>query len=180
MSGSGDFAVRGLEVVGLAKVQGRFQGAARRLHDRLYDVMLSEAEEIAEMARARIGELFRNAGQMQAAVGVDTADTIDTGGALISFSVMASGLPYLAIHEYGGIIGHPGSDKFQAFAADRWAQFRAGSTSAADWVFTPHTNPHAIPMPERSYLRYALAQRREAIREAFAGAVSFSFAEAER
>lgn len=178
MSGSGDFAVRGLEVVGLATVKGRFQGAARRLHDRLYEVMNAEAEQIAQMARARMGELFRNPGQMQAAVGVNTADTIDTGGALISFSVSASGLPYLAIHEYGGVINHPGSDLFQAFAADRWAGFRTGATAGSDWIFTQHTNPHAIPMPERSYLRYALQQRKDALRDAFAGAAAFSFSDA--
>jgi phage gpG-like protein len=53
---------------------------------------------------------------------------------------------YARIHEFGGTIQHPGSSKFQAWQGP------------AGWVYTHFTRPHAIPMPERSYLRSSLAE----------------------
>jgi phage gpG-like protein len=58
---------------------------------------------------------------------------------------------YAGIHEYGGIINHPGSDKFQA-----WQEGGA-------WVYTHKTRPHQIPIPQRSYMRSALEEMREQI-----------------
>lgn len=58
---------------------------------------------------------------------------------------------YAAIHEYGGVINHPGSNKFQAWQ------------TAAGWVYTHRTRPHKIPMPERSYMRSALEEMRDTI-----------------
>ena len=55
-------------------------------------------------------------------------------------------VPYARIHEYGGTIQHPGSSKFQAWQGP------------AGWVFTHFTRPHAIPIPQRSYLRSSLAE----------------------
>jgi phage gpG-like protein len=55
---------------------------------------------------------------------------------------------YAAIHEYGGVIHHPGSDKFQAWQA------------GGAWIYTNHTKPHDIPMPERSYMRSSLEEMR--------------------
>jgi phage gpG-like protein len=51
------------------------------------------------------------------------------------------GLPYASIHQLGGIIKHPGSDKLQVFIVD-------GKT-----VFTRHTRPHDIPIPARRWFR---------------------------
>lgn len=61
------------------------------------------------------------------------------------------GVPYARIHEYGGVIKHPGSSKFQAWQG------------SGGWVYTHFTRPHDIPMPERSYLRSALAGMQEEI-----------------
>ena len=52
----------------------------------------------------------------------------------------SGGLPYAAVHQYGGIIRHPGSDKPQAFTVDGVS------------VFTHHTDPHSITIPERPYM----------------------------
>jgi len=59
--------------------------------------------------------------------------------------------PYARIHEYGGTIKHPGSNKFQAWQ---------GPTG---WVYTHRTRPHDIPIPERSYLRSALDTMRDQV-----------------
>ena len=77
---------------------------------------------------------------------------IETGTEITGYVYSAGDVKYAAIHEYGGIIHHPGSDKFQAFM---------GSNGAM--VFTNHTAPHVINMPERSYLRSSLAENAQHI-----------------
>ncbi len=66
--------------------------------------------------------------------------------------VYSDGVVYAAIHEYGGTIKHPGSDKFQA-----WTDGYGG------WIYAHKTKPHLIPMPERSYLRSTLEEMRSEI-----------------
>jgi len=58
---------------------------------------------------------------------------------------------YARIHEYGGTIDHPGSDKFQAWQ------------NGGAWVYTHRTRPHKIPIPQRSYMRSALDEMKDAI-----------------
>ena len=59
--------------------------------------------------------------------------------------------PYAAIQEFGGVIHHPGSSKFQAWQ------------SPGGWVFTHMTRPHDITIPERSYMRSSLADMQDEI-----------------
>jgi hypothetical protein len=176
-TGTGDFYTIGMSVVGLASVKGRFQGAARRLYERNVEIVASEAEQIADLARGRIAELFRNPSRMQAAINVTSFEDVGSS-ATVSATVSAGGLPYMAIHEYGGVVMTPDIFPVNALAlhwmAPAAAQFRPGGEAATEGVFAMHTAAHVTPIPERSYLRYALAQRREAIREAFAGAASFA------
>ena len=56
-----------------------------------------------------------------------------------------SKLPYAAIHEFGGIINHPGSMEVQAWRG-----------SKGELVVTRGTKPHPIPIPQRAYLNPAL------------------------
>lgn len=175
MSGSGDFSIEGLTVTGLGLVQGRFQGAARRLHDRLSALMNDEAGQIAQIARARLGELFQNPAAMQAAIAVGTAEDIGGSGALTEVVISASGLPYLGIHEYGGRTAphdiFPTNAQVLHFFANSSAGFKGSrSFAAADEVFAKVVHHPGSQMPERSFMRYALAQRRAAIRAAFAEA----------
>jgi phage gpG-like protein len=55
---------------------------------------------------------------------------------------MGRGVPYAAIHNFGGAIKHPGSNKLQSF--------RIGGK----WITTTHTRPHLIPMPKRQYMMF--------------------------
>lgn len=50
------------------------------------------------------------------------------------------GLPYAAVHQYGGSVHHPGSDKPQAFTVDGVR------------VFTSNVPAHDIPIPQRPYM----------------------------
>jgi phage gpG-like protein len=55
----------------------------------------------------------------------------------------SSRVPYAAIHNFGGTIKHPGSDKFQAF------EYMGGL------VVLPHgTKPHDIPIPQRMFMLF--------------------------
>ena len=83
----------------------------------------------------------------------------------VVYKVASGGnIPYAAIHEYGGVINHPGSDKFQAWNGPN------------GMVFTHGTKPHSIPMPERSYMRSALADNKASIIAAIQGSLKGAWA----
>lgn len=66
----------------------------------------------------------------------------------IGGEVATRGVPYGPIHEFGGIIKHPGSSKYQSWIG-----------GDGNRVHTHFTRPHDIPIPERSYMRSSLAER---------------------
>lgn len=154
----------------LARVTARFANATQALHERLLGIVRTETDAVAEMAKARLAELFPNPARMQAAIGTLVTATATT----IEGTVSAEGLPYLAIHEFGGVTAphtiFPVNAQALRFAADGAAVFKPGSTAGTDIVFTKAVNHPGSVMPERSYMRYGLAQRASAIREAFAQA----------
>jgi len=53
---------------------------------------------------------------------------------------------YAAIHQFGGVINHPGSDKFQAFMV------------GGRMVFTHGTVPHQIQIQPRPYIMFQLPE----------------------
>jgi phage gpG-like protein len=57
-------------------------------------------------------------------------------------SVDTARVPYAAIHNFGGMIKHPGSDKLQVFQI-------GGAT-----VFSRGTKPHDIRIPQRQYMMF--------------------------
>ena len=101
-----------------------------------------------EVLNHQTGQLARNIKALKAAILM--------GMTAWKVAVSLLRVPYARIHEYGGIIHHPGSDKLQAWRgapdASRFGERISGM------VFTRRTRPHDIPMPERSYLRSALAE----------------------
>jgi phage gpG-like protein len=159
-----------VELIGLLQVIGRFRSASAELRARLIPVMGAETEAVVETARKRLGELFRNPGAMQASIHA----RVSVGADVIEGSVVASGLPYLAIHEYGGTTRphdiFPVNAKALAFSMGAGAVFRPGASAGTDMVFAKVVHHPGSVMPERSYMRYALAQRRAAISAAFLGA----------
>jgi hypothetical protein len=100
---------------------------------------------------------------------------VQGAGDSITGTVTASGLPYLAIHEFGGIIQTPEIFPVNALAlhwiAPGALPFKGNATQ--EGVFAMHTAAHPTPIPERSYLRAALAQRRREIEAAFQGTITF-------
>lgn len=163
----------------LARVTARFANATQALHDRLLGIVRSETEQVAEMAKARLAELFSNPQRMQAAISTLVTDSATT----IEGRVEAAGLPYLAIHEYGGVTRphaiFPVNARALHFFGDHAAVFKTGSTSGTDGVFAKSVNHPGSVMPERSFMRYGLAQRASAIRDAFANAARGALSEDE-
>lgn len=161
----------------LSRVVLRFQNATQALHDHLMAAMETEVEQVAFYARARMTELFKNPQRMMESIETQVVD----GTTFIEGTVEASGLPYLAIHEYGGVTSphdiFPVNAKALHFFMDGATGFRPGGSAATNEVFTKVVHHPGSVMPERSYMRYALAQRRSAIRAAFAGAVAASLAD---
>ena len=75
----------------------------------------------------------------------------ETPSAITAMVYSAGDVKYAAIHEYGGVIHHPGSYKFQVFKI-------GGKT-----IFTHGTVAHDIPIPMRSFMRTSLAENKEKI-----------------
>lgn len=69
--------------------------------------------------------------------------------------IVGTNVVYAAIHEYGGVIQHPGGTAYYYDPKIGMARWVPNSDARAS--FLPRTKPHAIRMPERSYLRSALA-----------------------
>jgi hypothetical protein len=175
MSGApGDFTLGGVSTQGLGRVVTRFERAARSLHDALLGIITEEVELIADNARQRMAELFKNPAKMQASI----ATSVEDGGSFIYGAITASGLPYLRIHEFGGMVQTPDIFPVNArvlhFFTPGAAFFRPEAKSATSEVFAKSTRAHPTVLPERSYLRYALQQRRSALRARFAQAVADS------
>jgi hypothetical protein len=169
---AGDFSIGEMDVRGMTRTTQRFENATRALHDAILGIITDEVGQVADNARARMGELFKNPGRMQAAI----STSVEDGGSFIYGAITAFGLPYLAIQEYGGVVMTPEIFPVNAralhFFTDRAAFFRPEATAATGEVFAKSTRAHPTVLPERSYLRYALAQRRSAIRARFAQAAT--------
>lgn len=134
-------------------------------------VIFSETETVKTVAAARMAELFKNPSRMQASLSTD----FDGSGEVQVGTVTASGLPYLAIQEYGGVTSphdiFPVNAQVLAFFGQSSAQFKLGGDATGPLVFAKAVHHPGSVMPERSYLRYALAQRRSAITNALLAAV---------
>lgn len=90
----------------------------------------------------------------------DTGFVIDYG----------SKLPYAAIHEYGGVINHPGGTPY--FIKNGELRFvRKRHPLAAK---LPKTKPHIITMPARPYLNPALQEFERETKPQFANKVKFA------
>lgn len=70
-------------------------------------------------------------------------------------SEASSNAPYAAIHEFGGTINHPGGTPYFIDEKTKLAKFVSKSSPAAAGL--PVTKPHVITMPERPYMRPAVA-----------------------
>lgn len=83
---------------------------------------------------------------------------------------VGTNVEYAAIHEYGGTIHHPGGTPYFIIRSTGLARFVRKDNPYA-WRLAA-TRAHLITMPERSFLRSALADMTPEIRERIALAVA--------
>ena len=151
-----DVAVKGLD-----EVAARFAGLPQSLAARV----AQEVERLGGVLRDRVERnlsgdvLQRRSGRLAASIAVTVEPT--AGGASATVS---SDAPYAAIHEYGGTIPArtilPQSARALAFPWRGQQRF-----------FKRVTVP-AVTMPERSFMRSALAETAPEIRAALEGAAN--------
>jgi len=167
MSGSVSFRIEGTN-----RLEARLTKFPAGVQSRIGVAISEQIELLKGAALDRMTELFRNAGgKMRDALKTAVVDS----GESVSGTLSASGLPYLAIQEYGGVTSphdiFPVNAAVLAFFGQGSAQFLPGGDATGPLVFAKAVHHPGSVMPERSYLRYALATRRSAIRAAVLGAV---------
>lgn len=75
---------------------------------------------------------------------------------------VSSNAPYALIHEFGGTIKHPGGTPY--FIGENGLAVFVRKGSLAGLRGLPVTKPHDITLPERPYMRPAVAKSRKGIR----------------
>lgn len=151
------------QITGTNALVARLGSMPDRVRERVGAEVQNQAELTRQEALDRMASLFKNAGGRMR----DTLSTsYNDGGAVMTGTVSASGLPYLAIQEFGGVTRphdiFPVRANALAFAMPGKAVFKAGS-EAGNMVFAKAVHHPGSKMPERSYLRSALATRRAEI-----------------
>jgi len=134
--------------------------------ERIRDALSAKASALAATLQEKIarnlsgGVLNMKTGALAGSIGV----TIDDSSADVSVRIATSpDIKYAAIHEFGGTIPPHQivPDKAKALA------FLVGGKQA----FAARVQIPAVTMPERSYMRSALAEMADAIRDEFAATV---------
>lgn len=145
-----------VEVVGDRELMVRFERMPRVALDGLNEGVARAVVLVRDQAQANMAQLFKGP-----VAKLSTA--VETGADRAVGTVTAGGTPYAAIHEFGGRTRpHP---ILPVTARVLVFQGRTGT------VFARRVNHPGSKIPERSYLRSALAQKRAEIVETIKAAV---------
>jgi hypothetical protein len=148
----------GANIIGTDRLIARFDAP---VVPRVRAAVAEQTEILAQTVKERMAALFHNPGKMQAAVGTSMAESANAAEG----TVYAEGLPYLRIQEYGGVTRphdiFPRTASVLAFPAA--GAFGFSGSGATEMVFARHVHHPGSRIPERSYMRSALALRRSAI-----------------
>lgn len=100
--------------------------------------------------------------------------TFESSSTEVTGKVSSSGdVKYAAIHEYGGTIMHPGGTPYMMFQGELFFVSLANAKN----LNLPVTKAHVINMPERSFMRSALADRKDDVIQALQLAANQGVAE---
>jgi phage gpG-like protein len=148
-----------VELVGDEALRRRLQALPARLHDGLQRTMARLGLALQQTAQRKVsGEVLQvRSGTLRASI---TAAVTESGGAVTAS--VGSDAPYAAIHEYGGTTR---AHLIEAKNAQSLAFLVGGRLVFAKRVFHPGSH-----MPERSFLRSALAEMAPEIAAALAEA----------
>jgi hypothetical protein len=161
-----------VELVGLDEFQVRLGNISASMSLRIVDAMNEIVEVVANKARDRMAQLFRNPERMQASVSTGVFATSDE----IVGTIGAYDLPYLRIQEFGGVTSphdiFPINGKALAFFWPGGAMpFKPGAATG-DMAFLKVVHHPGSRIPERSYMRSALAMERSDIVAMLQAAIS--------
>lgn len=84
----------------------------------------------------------------------------ESGDTITGYVASSGDVKYAAIHEFGGTIPHPGGTPYMNFQGQTFFVSLANAKN----LNLPVTKAHAIPMPQRSFMRSALADMSQEIR----------------
>lgn len=161
-----------VNVRGLNGLIIRFENMPSAFRQRV-DAAAEEARGILyDQVRSNISRMFSNPAKMLSAIGSEVVRTGDIVTVTINASGRISGvvLPYMGIHEYGGrTSAHtilPVNARALHFLTPGALGFGSGPRGQ-DGVFAKRVNHPGSRIPERSYLRAALAQRKNEVVAAF-------------
>jgi phage gpG-like protein len=141
-----------LEVTGTREVISKLEELPARMQVSARSTLDAWAVQLAGYIKATklSGDpLNRRSGRLSSSVhpvSETTADAVSAGAG------GGAGVPYAHIHEYGGTIHHPGGTAFFISQLLGGRAFFVSNASALAATL-PRTQPHDIPMPERSYMR---------------------------
>ncbi len=143
-----------VEVLSIDLINRFFSGLPEEVHRAMVDSMgatlLHMKLEVMLNLFGRV--LNRKTGRLSNSVRAELGDSPET----ISASILAGeGLPYARIHEYGGVIKIP----------ETTYPVKANALRFSDGTYHRSARAHAIPMPERSYMRSVLTQQKDYIEE---------------
>ena len=149
-----------IEIVGSDKVVAWLGSLNERVKAEVTQQMRLDAYDLQTyiVTQKLAGQVLRRrSGNLAAAVGYRVEE--QANGVIGIVAVSKETIPYAAIHEYGGTIKHPGGTAYMVTASGSLFIANANPISQS----LPRTRAHAIPMPARSYMRSALADRRDII-----------------
>lgn len=157
-------------VSGAEAVEARLRHASERVRPFLVEAVTKETLALqahviqdklsGQVLHVRTGTLRRSITERV----TETGETIQ--------GIVGTNLPYGRIHEMGGVIHHPGGTPFYLDRGGQAHFVRLDSPLARN---LPRTKPHPIAMPERSFLRSALADRAGLIRRSIVAALKAAF-----
>lgn len=146
----------GLQIIGAERVIAMLGAVPAKIDAAAKSSLDAWAVELAGYIQANklSGDpLHRRSGRLSASVhplSSQTADSVSGGAG------GGAGVPYAKIHEFGGTINHPGGTAY-FIKEGAGAVFVSNASALADRL--PRTRPHAIPIPERSYMRSGFEER---------------------
>lgn len=150
-----------VQVVGDRAVQSRFDKMDSLLHAALLKKIsfLSEKLKLYIKTDKLSGQVLnRRTGALVNSIQAVTTDSPD----MIQGTVFSAGnVKYAGIHEYGGVIKHPGGTAYMPITG-KGVVF-VSNAKAEILRLTKRTKAHDIPMPMRSFMRSGLADMRQEI-----------------
>jgi hypothetical protein len=155
-----EFAVITLQITGDQAVLARLGAMPGKITAGAKSALDAWATQLAVYIKANklSGDpLNRRSGKLAGSVHPIKTAEFSTDTNLSAGAGGGAGVKYAKIHEYGGTIHHPGGT---AFFIDQAMGGRAVfvSNASAMAASLPRTQPHDIPMPERSYMRSGLQE----------------------